>query len=100
MKYVLLLLALLVIPSCTVLKDSGTSLCVAETSVSEMVDKAGAWAGLAGAGPLIADVLTAGLGLFCGVTNAALSAPNAVGDALGVESPASSRVETPDPDSL
>ena len=83
----ILLVVVLFLPGCTFLKDSGQALCDAQTETAEIVTEAGAWVGLGGAGPVVADVLNMTLQFFCTIVDTGLKAPAAVGDLVGVPRP-------------
>lgn len=94
-KLALVAILALACSGCTFLKDSGMALCEAETKVSESIMKGANQIGFLGAAPLIGELLTTGLELFCSVLNEGLSVPADLSDAVGITTPVP-EVETPE----
>ena len=67
-------LLVMVLPSCTLLKQTGHYLCEGQTTVSGVITDAGGFLGPIGVGA--ATVTNALLDFLCGLTNEALAAPD------------------------
>jgi len=52
-----------------------------------VITEGGAWLGLGGTGPMVADILNMSIEFFCSIVDVGLSAPSDVGDMLGVTTP-------------
>ncbi len=55
--------------SCAVMKQGGEALCAAQEKTAEVITEGGAWLGLGGTGPMIADVLNMSIEFFCTIVD-------------------------------
>jgi len=95
-KLALVVGLLLGLSSCAVMKQGGEALCAAQEKTAEVITEGGAWLGLGGTGPMIADVLNMSIEFFCTIIDVSLSAPSDVGDMLGVTTSEPTGVEGED----
>lgn len=78
---VAVLFLMVVLSGCTFLKRSGDVVCEAHQTAAEGISTAGGYLG--GPGNLVADILNAGLEMFCKVYKAIVSTPADIADGPG-----------------
>ena len=84
MRRLVFLVALLSLPSCSVLRDAGTAACTQQEQVAVVLTDLGERAGLWGAGTAATDIVNTGLEFFCTIFDSVVSAPADIGDELGL----------------